>query len=121
MEMKLPVILQHSTRSMQLCGHQCQQRPALDAPFLHAHCFVPCRARLVASSRAASPAAAAEPATTSSSSSSAPEGAWATTRSSFNQLEWAHELSKPEAGCLLLAHPYMFRERQVGLLVLCLL
>ncbi|WIA32918.1 hypothetical protein OEZ86_006088 [Tetradesmus obliquus] len=68
------------------------------------------RARLVASSRAASPAAAAEPATTSSSS--APEGAWATTRSSFNQLEWAHELSKPEAGCLLLAHPYMFRERQ---------
>jgi hypothetical protein len=31
---------------------------------------------------------------------------------SFNQLEWAHELSRPEAGCLLLAHPYMFRERQ---------
>ncbi|KAF6264861.1 hypothetical protein COO60DRAFT_1481158 [Scenedesmus sp. NREL 46B-D3] len=67
------------------------------------------RARLVANSRSAS-TAAAEPA--SSSSSTAPEGAWATTRSSFNQLEWAHELSQPEAGCLLLAHPYMFREKQ---------
>lgn len=33
-------------------------------------------------------------------------------RSHFNQLEWAHELSRPEPGCLLLAHPYMFRERQ---------
>ena len=65
---------------------------------------VTCRARLVATSRAGSPD---EPSTSSSSSIGS-----AADRSHFNQLEWAHELSRPEAGCLLLAHPYMFRERQ---------
>lgn len=40
------------------------------------------------------------------------EEAAAAEPSQFNQLEWAHELSRPEPGCLLLAHPYMFREKQ---------
>jgi hypothetical protein len=63
-----------------------------------------CRARLVASSRSGSD----EPVASTSTS----VGSAAADRSQFNQIEWAHELSRPEPGCLLLAHPYMFRERQ---------
>lgn len=63
------------------------------------------RARLVASSRAGSQ-------DVDSSSTSNSVGSAAADRSQFNQLEWAHELSRAEPGCLLLAHPYMFRERQ---------
>lgn len=68
---------------------------------------VVCRARLIASTRAATTTTTEE----STGSNTAADAGWGT-KSSFNQLEWAHELSKPETGCLLLAHPYMFRERQ---------
>jgi hypothetical protein len=60
---------------------------------------------LVASSRAGSQ-------DVDSNSTSNSVGSAVADRSQFNQLEWAHELSRPEPGCLLLAHPYMFRERQ---------
>lgn len=67
------------------------------------------RARLVASTKAGSvqeqQQQQQEPAALS-------VGAAAADRSAFNQLEWAHEVSRPEPGCLLLAHPYMFRDRQ---------
>lgn len=77
-------------------------------------CLLLCRARLVASTRAAGTAASQETA----ASSNVADAGWGV-KSSFNQLEWAHELSKPETGCLLLAHPYMFRERQTYFYQVC--
>lgn len=52
--------------------------------------YIHCRARLVATDRGQQ----AEPST------------------SKTQGQWAHDLSKPEKGCLLLAHPLMFGNSQ---------
>ena len=54
------------------------------------HKCIHCRARLVASDR----------------------GQQAEASTSTSQGPWAHDLTKPEKGCLLLAHPLMFGNSQ---------
>lgn len=88
-------------------------------PPLLPHCLLPpCRARLIASSRASSPTQqmADAPATPAAAAAAAPAAAApsaAAAAAPFLADEWAHALPGPEKGALLLAHPQMFGTNQV--------
>jgi hypothetical protein len=67
-----------------------------------------CRARLIAANKAEAATSAFAPATTT-----APTTPGATTPPASDLPDhWAHELPWPEKGCVLVAHPSLFVDRQ---------